>query len=741
MGSSKRPVEKSKDKQLDKKLVKVTRFYLEKEHGDSTSLKVAEEGEKSKGRLKASDSVPPAPQHLLKILDSIGVDYFADIVATIRDPLLVLDNDLQVLAANGSFYNTFKVKQNDTLGNKIYDLGNRQWDIPGLRILLENILPEKTVFNNYEVEHDFPFIGKRLLLLNARRIPAPPENSNWILLSFEDITERRRLERILQASEERFRLAFETATDNMLLIDKTSGRVLNSNRAARHTFGYSRRELLKMDLWELDILKDREQFEQVSEELEKKGIFQILDKTVHSQGGQFPATINLMDRPGVIQCNIRNISARKQLEEELRVSENELRTLFAVMTDAVFVIDDTGRYLSVAPTNPINLYRPAEEMLGKTIYEMLPKEQADYTITKVRQAIQTNQTVRGEYVLQIRGKEIWFESSTTRLSENSAIWVAHNITERKKAESAIQELARFPAENPNPVMRIDRSGILLYANNAALVQLADWKLELGYPVPGVLKRLTDEAFETNAIKTIEIACGAQIFSIAIRPTLLKNDVNLYGLDITLRKQAEEALHESLKKLQDSVEGTINTIALIVEARDPYTAGHQKRVAEISVAIAKEMGLPKEQIQGIYFASLIHDLGKIRVPSEILSKPGNLTKPEFEIIKTHSKVGYELLKEVNFPWPIAEIIYQHHERENGSGYPRKLKGDQISIEAKIIGMADVIEAMSSHRPYRPALGVETAMGEIKKNIDILYDPDVVEAFLKVFEKDKTLIHAT
>ena len=119
----------------------------------------------------------------------------------------------------------------------------------------------------------------------------------------------------------------------------------------------------------------------------------------------------------------------------------------------------------------------------------------------------------------------------------------------------------------------------------------------------------------------------------------------------------------------------------------------------------------------------------------------MTKPEFEIIKTHSKVGYELLKEVNFPWPIAEIIYQHHERENGSGYPRKLKGDQISIEAKIIGMADVIEAMSSHRPYRPALGVETAMGEIKKNIDILYDPDVVEAFLKVFEKDKTLIHAT
>jgi len=202
-------------------------------------------------------------------------------------------------------------------------------------------------------------------------------------------------------------------------------------------------------------------------------------------------------------------------------------------------------------------------------------------------------------------------------------------------------------------------------------------------------------------------------------------------DITERKISDE-------KLQKTVVGTINTIALIVEARDPYTSGHQKRVADISVAIAKELGLSKAQIQGIYYASLVHDVGKIQVPSEILSKPGKLTKLEFELIKTHSKVGYELLKEIDFTWPIAEIVYQHHERINGSGYPRKLKGNRISIEAKIISLADVIEAMSSHRPYRPALGFEAAVGEMNKNKGILYDTDVVEAFLKVIEKVDAII---
>jgi putative nucleotidyltransferase with HDIG domain len=222
-----------------------------------------------------------------------------------------------------------------------------------------------------------------------------------------------------------------------------------------------------------------------------------------------------------------------------------------------------------------------------------------------------------------------------------------------------------------------------------------------------------------------------VYSFHVAPIIAAGYANLYGHDITERRIFDE-------KLRKTVVGTVNTIALIVEARDPYTAGHQKRVSEISVAIAKELGLPEEQIQGIYFASLVHDVGKIQVPSEILSKPGKLTKLEFELIKTHSEVGYKLLKEIEFPWPIAEIVYQHHERMDGSGYPRKLKGKHILIEAKIISLADVIEAMSSHRPYRPALGLDAAVDEINKNKGILYDADIVEAFLKVIEKDESFI---
>jgi putative nucleotidyltransferase with HDIG domain len=215
-------------------------------------------------------------------------------------------------------------------------------------------------------------------------------------------------------------------------------------------------------------------------------------------------------------------------------------------------------------------------------------------------------------------------------------------------------------------------------------------------------------------------------------------VSLFGSlqDITEQKQNQNELQNLIFKLRETVEGTIATIALIVEARDPYTSGHQQWVANISVKIAEDLGLPEEQIRGVYMAGLIHDLGKIHVPAEILSKPGELTKLEFDMIKTHPKVGYDLLKRIEFPWPIAQIIYQHHEREDGSGYPRKLKGDKILIEAKIIGIADVIEAMSSHRPYRPALGMNIAIDEIVKHKGILYDTTIVASYLKVIKKGYT-----
>ncbi len=202
-----------------------------------------------------------------------------------------------------------------------------------------------------------------------------------------------------------------------------------------------------------------------------------------------------------------------------------------------------------------------------------------------------------------------------------------------------------------------------------------------------------------------------------------------------RKRAEKELEESLKKLRSVLEGTIQAIAGIVETRDPYTAGHQRRVADLACAIAREMNLSEDRIEGIRMAATIHDIGKIAVPAEILSKPGELSDVEMSIIKTHSQVGYEILKGIDFPWPIAEIVYQHHERLDGSGYPRGLKGDEILLEARILAVADVVEAMISHRPYRPALTLDVALKEITENSGTLYDPEVVKACRELFLKKK------
>jgi putative nucleotidyltransferase with HDIG domain len=206
-------------------------------------------------------------------------------------------------------------------------------------------------------------------------------------------------------------------------------------------------------------------------------------------------------------------------------------------------------------------------------------------------------------------------------------------------------------------------------------------------------------------------------------------------EIAERVQAEKDLKRSLEKLQKALEGTIHALAATTEMRDPYTAGHQRRVAELAGAIAEEMGLPKDKIEGIRMAGLIHDVGKISVPAEILSKPSKLNEMEMDLIKAHSQIGYDILKEIDFPWAVAKIVLQHHERMDGSGYPQGLKGDEILLEARILAVADVVEAMASHRPYRPALGIEMALEEVSKNKGSLYDPDVVDACLELFTKKR------
>ena len=205
-------------------------------------------------------------------------------------------------------------------------------------------------------------------------------------------------------------------------------------------------------------------------------------------------------------------------------------------------------------------------------------------------------------------------------------------------------------------------------------------------------------------------------------------------EIAERKSAEEKLQQSYLKLQKNLDEIVGAMSLTAEKRDPYTAGHQKRTTELAMALAGEMGLSEHQIKGIQMAGLIHDMGKISIPAEILSKPCKLNEVEIQLVRRHPQAAFEILKKIEFPWPVDLIVLQHHEKMDRSGYPQGLAGEDILLEARILCVADVVESIESHRPYRPGLGVDKALEEISKNRGILYDQDVVDACLRLF-KDK------
>ena len=243
--------------------------------------------------------------------------------------------------------------------------------------------------------------------------------------------------------------------------------------------------------------------------------------------------------------------------------------------------------------------------------------------------------------------------------------------------------------------------------------------------------VADSAIEAGTYGYIIKPFNPNEVMINIRNALRRRNLEIANRNY--RQNLEQMVEERTVRLRKSMEGIIRAMRLTVESRDLYTSGHQQRVARIATAMAQEMKLSRKQRQGIYLGGMIHDLGKISVPAELLSKPTRLSDTEFSLIKSHARVSYDILKEIEFPWPIADMMHQHHERMDGSGYPQELSGEEILPEARILCIADVVEAMASHRPYRPALGIDTALEEISDNAGKRYDPDAANACLRLFRE--------
>jgi len=457
-----------------------------------------------------------------------------------------------------------------------------------------------------------------------------------------------------------------------------------------------------------------------------------------------------------------NITKLKKAEQSLQQSENRFRQLFNHMSSGVtiyeanadgsdFIIKDFNR-----AGERIDKIKK-KDIIGKSVLEVFP-EIKYFGFFKVLQEVYKTGKSKHLPVSLYKDQRItgWRENHVYKIPSGEIVEIValyDDITVLKQAEEELEDSEEYLKKlfdyAPGAYYISDLKGNFIGGNKAA-------EKLTGYKVEELIGKNFLKLFSpTDIPKAAELLVknnkgqptGPDEFilnrkdksnvpvELSTYPVKIKGRTFVLGMamDITERKLAEEQLQQNFQRTKRAMDTTINTISKIAETRDPYTSGHQQRVSQLSVRIAREIHLPQEQIETIRVAALIHDIGKISIPSEILTKPGKLSDIEFSLIKGHPQKGYDILKDTNFPYPVIQIILQHHERINGSGYPNRLTGDEILLEAKIIAVADVVEAMASHRPYRQALGIEAALEEITKNKGILYDPKIVDVCVKLFRE--------
>lgn len=576
-----------------------------------------------------------------------------------------------------------------------------------------------------------------------------------------DVTERKLAEKALMEKEEKYRNLFQKSNDAIFIHD-LAGNIIDVNNSVLKLFGYEKQEILCMTIDKLHPVGELRRSAKAFKDISAHGFVNFEISFKKKNGEIFPAEVssNLFEISGVkmIQGVVRDISERKAAETNLRESEERYRELVEKAGAAILIDDKQGRFQYCN--------KRLADLFGYSLEEMQTKEirsivhPTDFErVLKIHQGRIQGKKVPSKYefmgikkngeLMHLEIDAVALKNGDEVIGTRSYLW---DITQRKKTEEELrgsEERLKILFEfAPDGYYLTDLKGIFLDGNKAAEEMVGYRKEELIGKNFARVKLLSaaqlPKAVALLARNAVGQPTGPDEFTLTRKdgsktivdirtfPVRIEGQTVVLGIahDITAYKHTQDELKRSYERMQKVLEDTINALTSAVEKRDPYTAGHQHRVAIIADAIAEKMRLPERQREGLHVAALVHDIGKINVPAGILNKPSGLSDAEFALVKDHVLVGHDILRTIEFPWPVAEVVLQHHERLDGSGYPKGLKDSEIMLEAKILAVADVVESMLAHRPYRPARGLDSAIDEIKKFKKKLYDAKIVNACLKV-----------
>jgi PAS domain S-box-containing protein len=630
-------------------------------------------------------------------------DFISTVMNTLGALVVVLDHEGRIIQFNHACETVTGFSFTEVQGKPF-------WDI---LLLPEELDSVRTVFNNlrggmFPNEHENYWRtkagGRRLIRWSNTALTGESGGVQYVLATGIDVTEQRAAERALRDSEARFRAMIENSSDITALLDR-DGTVRYTSPSIGRVLGYGDDELVDQNVFALihpdDLPRVRTA---LTRAVENPGVAQHVEHRFKDRDGVWRYLESVgkyfLDHSPVsgVVVNARDITARKLAEDKMRAADESLRKLNRALK-------------TLSACNESLVHAMNEQELLAAICEVIVHT-GGYRFAWVGYAEHDERkTVRP---MAFAGEEAGFLDAL-RFS-----W-ADDESGRNPIGETIRTGIRQGIHN------IEETPALLLPREEALrrgyVSCTALPLRDGDRVMGVLAIYASEAdaFNEEEVKLLmELADDLTYGIVALRTH-------------AERERAMEENRQNAARMQKALLETVEAIGSALEKRDPYTAGHQRQVAKLAHAIAQEMHLPQEAVEGIYMGSLIHDVGKIYVPAEILSRPGKLSEAEFNLIKAHPQVGYDIIKGIEFPWPVAKMILQHHERLDGSGYPQGLKGEEISLEARILAVADVVEAMASHRPYRPGLGIDKALEEVSRNRGTLYDLQAVDICLRLFRE--------